>query len=152
MFLSAAKIRATHIPYKGSAETMAALFGNQIEFAFDPGSAVRQARAGKLRLLAVASAQRTSLAPDAPTMAEAGTEVDASTVHGLYAPGGTPRDLVIRLAREMDRAMHSPEALKTITAVSAEPVYATPEQFAAQLRRDSERFGAVIKAANIKAE
>jgi tripartite-type tricarboxylate transporter receptor subunit TctC len=56
MMLRTARIRATHIPYKGSAETMAALFGNQVEFAFDPGSAVRQARAGKLRLLAVANA------------------------------------------------------------------------------------------------
>ena len=75
---------------------------------------MRQARAGKLRLLAVASARRTPLAPDAPTMAEAGTDIDASTVHGLYVPGGTPRDIVVRLAREMDRAMRSPEGLKAM--------------------------------------
>jgi tripartite-type tricarboxylate transporter receptor subunit TctC len=152
MMLRTARIRATHIPYKGSAETMAALFGNQVEFAFDPGSAVRQARAGKLRLLAVASAARTPLAPDAPTMAEAGTDVDASTVHGLYAPGGTPREIVVRLHRELDRIMRTPEALKAVSAVTAESAYATPEAFAAQLRRDRERFGAIVREAGIRAE
>ena len=152
MMLKTARVQATHIPYKGSAETMAALFGNQIDFAFDPGSAVRQARAGKLKLLAVASARRTALAPDAPTMTEAGTNVDASTVHGLYAPRATPRDIVTRLSREMDRVMRSPDGVKAVTAVNAESVYASPEEFAAQLRRDGERYGAIIREAGIKAE
>lgn len=152
MMLRTARVQATHIPYKGSAETMAALFGNTIEFAFDPGSAVRQSRAGKLRLLAVASAVRTPLAPDAPTMAEAGVDVDASTVHGLYSPAGVPRDIVARLHREFDRVMRTPEAVKAVAGVTAESVYATPEEFAAQLRRDRERYGAVIKEAGIRAE
>ncbi len=152
MMMSVAGIKATHIPFKGSAETMAALFGETIDFAFDPGSAVRQARAGKLRLLAVASAKRTPLAPDAPTMAEAGVDVDASSMHGLYAPARTSREIIGRLHAEMDRALQSPEAQKVIAAVSAEPVRATPEEFAAQLRRDRERYGAVIRAAGIKAE
>jgi tripartite-type tricarboxylate transporter receptor subunit TctC len=152
MTLRAAKVRVTHIPYKGSAETMAALFGNQIEFAFDPGSAVRHARAGKLRLLAVASASRTTLAPDAPTLIESGVDVDASTVHGLYAPGSTPNQVIARLHREMDRIMRSPEALKAVAAVTAEPVYASPEEFAAQLRRDRERYGVIVREAGIRAE
>jgi tripartite-type tricarboxylate transporter receptor subunit TctC len=152
MMLRAAKMQATHIPYKGSAETMAALFGNTIDFAFDPGSAVRQARAGKLRLLAVASASRTPLAPEAPSMAEAGVEVDSSTVHGLYAPAGTPGAIAARLHREFDRVMRGPEAVKAVAAVTAESVYATQEEFAAQLRRDRERYGVVIREAGIRAE
>jgi tripartite-type tricarboxylate transporter receptor subunit TctC len=152
MMLRAAKMQATHIPYKGSAETMAALFGNTIDFAFDPGSAVRQARAGKLRLLAVASAKRSPLAPDAPTLAEAGVEVDSSTVHGLYAPSGTPAAIAVRLHREFDRVMRGPEAVKAVAAVTAESVYATQEEFAAQLRRDRERYGLVIREAGIRAE
>jgi tripartite-type tricarboxylate transporter receptor subunit TctC len=100
----------------------------------------------------VASAARTPLAPDAPTMAEAGTDVDASTVHGLYAPGGTPREIVVRLHRELDRIMRTPEALKAVSAVTAESAYATPEAFAAQLRRDRERFGAIVREAGIRAE
>ena len=152
MMLRAAKIQATHIPFKGSAETMAALFGNTVDFAFDPGSAVRQARAGKLRLLAVASSSRTPLAPDAMTMAEAGVDVDSSTVHGLYASAGTPAASVMRLHREMDRAMRSPESVKAVAAVTAESVYATQEEFASQLRRDRERYGIVIRGAGIRAE
>ena len=152
MTLRKAGVEATHIPFKGSAETMAALFGNTIDFAFDPGSAVRQARAGKLRLLAVASAARTPLAPDAPTMTEAGVEVDSSSVHGLYAPAGTPAAIVARLAREMDRVMRTPEVVKAVAAVTAESVYATPEEFATKLRRDRERYGVVIREAGIRAE
>ena len=152
MMLRRARVQATHIPFKGSAETMAALFGDTIDFAFDPGSAVRQARAGKLRLLAVASASRTPLAPEAPTMTEAGVEVDSSSVHGLYAPAGTPAAIAARLAREMDRVMRTPEVVKAVAAVTAESVYATPEEFAAQLRRDRERYGVVIREAGIRAE
>jgi tripartite-type tricarboxylate transporter receptor subunit TctC len=152
MALRVARIQATHIPYKGSAETMAALFGNTIDFAFDPGSAVRHARAGKLRLLAVASAARTQLAPETPTLAEAGTDVDASTVHGLYVPAGTPREIVTRLNREMDRIMRTPETRAVVTAVSAEFVAATPEEFAAQLRRDRERYGVIIREAKVRAD
>ncbi len=152
MMLRTARIQATHIPYKGSAETMAALFGSTIDFAFDPGSAVRQARTGKLRLLAVASATRTQLAPEALTMAEAGVEVDSSTVHGLYAPIGTPAAIATRLHREFDRVMRGPEAVKAVAAVTAESVYATQEEFAAQLRRDRERYGVVIREAGIRGE
>ncbi len=152
MLLHAARIEAIHVPYKGSAETMAAMFGNQVDFAFDPGSAVRQARAGKLRLLGVASAARTSISPDTPTLAESGLDVDASTVHGLYAPAGTPRDIVLRLNRELERAMASAPVRAMLGAVTAEPVSASPEQFAAQLSRDRERFGAIIREANIRSE
>ena len=152
MMLRAAKLEAAHVPFKGSAETMAALLGDTIDFAFDPGSAVRQARAGRLRLLAVASAARTRLAPDTPTLAEVGVDVDASTVHGVYASGGTPRELVTRLNREIDRILRTDEARKVIAAVSAEQVSASPEEFAAQLRGDRQRFGAIIREANIHAD
>jgi tripartite-type tricarboxylate transporter receptor subunit TctC len=73
-------------------------------------------------------------------------------MHGLYAPAATPREIVARLHAEADKALRSPEALKVIGAVSAEPVYATPEAFAAQLRSDRERYGAIVRAAAIKAE
>ena len=79
--------------------------------------------------------------------------MDASTVHGLYAPAGTPREIVTRLHREMDRVTRTPEVRAVITAVTAETVSAaTPDDFAAQLRRDRERYGAVVREANIRAE
>jgi tripartite-type tricarboxylate transporter receptor subunit TctC len=105
-----------------------------------------------LRPLAVASAARTPLAPDTPTLSEAGADVDASTVHGVYASGGTPRDLVTRLNREIDRILRTDEARKVIAAVSAEQVGASPEEFASQLRQDRQRFGAIIREANIHAD
>jgi len=85
-------------------------------------------------------------------MTEAGVEVDSSSVHGLYAPAGTPAATAARLAREMDRVMRTPEVVKAVAAVTAESVYATPEEFAAQLRRDRERYGVVIREAGIRAE
>jgi len=78
--------------------------------------------------------------------------VDASTVHGLYAPAGTPRDIVLRLNRELERTLASAPVRAMLSAVTAEPVSASPEQFAAQLARDRERFGAIIREANIRSD
>lgn len=150
MLLDAAKIRATHVPYKGSGETVAALLGGQIDFLFDIGALVPQIKADKVRLLAVASAGRSSLFPDAPTTAEAGTEVNADTLVGVYAPARTPRAIVDRLNREIVRIMHTPEARAALSQVAAEAVAATPEEFAALQKRARDRFGAIIREANIK--
>ncbi len=150
MLLDAAKIRATHVPYKGSGETVAALLGGQIDFLFDIGALVPQIKADKVRLLAVASAGRSSLFPDAPTTAEAGTEVNADTLVGVYAPARTPREIVDRLNREIVRIMQTPEARAALSQVAAEVVAATPEEFAAMQKRARDRFGAIIREAKIK--
>jgi len=152
MLSRAAKIQATHIPYKGSTETLAALLSGQIDFTFDLGVAIPQIKAGKLRLLAVASAARSSIFPDTPTMAEAGTDVDVGTVHGVYAPAGTPREIVTRLNREILRIMQTKEVRAVLTAIAADLVTGSPEEFAAQQRRDRERFGAIVREARIRAD
>ena len=79
-------------------------------------------------------------------------DVDASTVHGAYATGGAPHELVTRLDREIDHILRTDEAREVIAAVSAEQVSASPEEFAAQLRQDRQRFGAIIRKANIRAD
>ena len=79
-------------------------------------------------------------------------DVDASTVHGVYASGGTPRDLVTRLNREIDRILRTDEARKVIAAVSAEQISASPGEFASQVRQDRQRFGAIIREAKIHAD
>ena len=152
MMLRAAKIRATHIPYKGSTETLAALLGDQIDFTFDLGVAIPQIKAGKMRLLAVASPSRSALFPDTPTMAESGIEVNASTVHGVYAPAGTPREIITRLNRDIVRVMQTAEVKKVLDAIGADLVTGTAEEFADRQRRDRELFGAVVREANIRAE
>ena len=152
MLLRAATIKATHVPYNGSGQVLAALLGGQIDFAFDPGVAMALIKSGKLRLLAVASAARSPFFPDTPTMAEAGTDINTSIVNGVFAPAGTPREIVMRLNREISRIMQSPEARATIAGISSELVTASPEEFAAMVRRDHERFGAIVREANIRVD
>lgn len=154
MMLRAAKVQATHVPYKSGAQAMNDVVGGQIDFIFDPGSVVPQIKAGKLRLLAVARSTRSPFFPDTPTMAEAGTDVDvgATTMTGVYAPAGMPRDMLIRVNRELARIVMTPEARSALTGVGAEPAAATPEEFAAQVRRDRERFGVIIREANIRVD
>ncbi len=152
MMMRAAKIHATHVPYKGSAQVLTDLLGGQIDFTFDPGVAVPQIRAGKLRLLAVTSAARSPIFPDTPTMAEAGMDVNTSTLSGVYAPAGTPREIITRLNREIGRIMQTAEARAGLAAIATEMVTASPEEFAAHQRRDRERFGAVVREAKIRAD
>ena len=152
MLLRAAQIRATHVPYKGAGPALNDLLGGQIDFMFDPGPAVPQVRADKLRLLAIATGARLSAFPDAPTMTEAGFAIDVDTIFGIHAPAGTPRDIVRRLNGEIARAMQTPELRNALASIAAEIMLATPEEFAARLQSDRERFGAVVREANIRVE
>ncbi|OGA72686.1 MAG: hypothetical protein A3G81_31295 [Betaproteobacteria bacterium RIFCSPLOWO2_12_FULL_65_14] len=152
MLLRAATIQATHVPYNGSGQVLAALLGGQIDFAFDPGVARPLIKSGKLRLLAVASAARSPFYPDTPTMAEAGADINTSIVNGVFAPAGTPREIVTRLNREISRIMQTAEARAIIAGISSELVTASPEEFAALMRRDRERFGAMVREANIRVD
>ncbi len=139
LMLRDAKIQATHVPYKGSAEAITALLGGQLDFTFDPGVAVPHIKANRLRLLAVARPTRSAFFPDTPTMAEAGTDVDMDSLFGFYSRAGTPREIVTRLNREIVRIMQTAEAAATLTAIGAEMVTGSPEEFAARQRRDRER-------------
>jgi len=152
MLSRAEKITATHVPYKGLPPILAALTGGQIDFSFDPGSSVPLIKSGKLRLLAVTSPTRSQFFPDTPTMAEAGTPVDADVVTGVYAPTGTPREVVARLNREITRIMQTPEARATLVALGAELVTGSPEEFATIQRLARERFGAVVREAHIRVD
>lgn len=150
--LYAAKIQATHVPYKGAALLVNALLGDQVDFAFDSGLTIPHIRAGKLRLLAVVGPGRTPLFPDAPTMTEMGVEIEGDSVFGVYAPTGTPRNIVARLNREIGRIMQTAEARAALATFAAEVVTASPEEFAARQQRDRERFGAYIREANIRVD
>lgn len=152
MFLRAAGIRATHVPYKGVGPALADLLGGHLDFMFDAGPALPHVKAGKLRLLAVATGTRLPGFPDAPTMAEVGVPIDADTIFGIYAPAGTPRDIIARLNREIGRVMQSAELRAVLTLLGAEPMVASPEEFAVRLQRDRERFGVVVREANIRLE
>jgi tripartite-type tricarboxylate transporter receptor subunit TctC len=150
-FLYAGKLKATHIPYKGAALMVTALLSDQVDFAFDSGLSVQHVKSGKLRVLAVAAAARSPMFPDTPTMAETGTEVN-DALFGVYAPTGTPRDIVTRLNREISRIMQTADARNVLATFAAEVVTASPEEFTEIQRRDRERYGTFIRAANIRAD
>ena len=150
MLMRTAKIQATHVPYKGVAQALADLMGERIDFMFDPGPAVPQIKAGKARLLAVVDAARSPIFPDTPTMAEAGTDVNVVIVSGVFAPAGTPRDIVSRLNREIGRVLQTAEVRAALAALGNEAVTASPEEFAALMHRDRERFGVIMREANIR--
>ena len=152
MLLRTAGIRATHVPYKGSGAALAALLGDQVDFVFDPGVAIPQVKAGKVRLLAVGSAARSPGFQDTPTLREAGADMTAVSVVGLFAPAGTPAEIVARLNRELARIMQAPESRAALSAMAAEGITASPQEFAAQLARDRERFGVIVREAGIRAE
>jgi tripartite-type tricarboxylate transporter receptor subunit TctC len=153
MFMRVGQFRAIHVPYKGVGPVLTALLGNQIQFTFDSGVSIPQIKSGKLRLLAIAGDTRSAAFPDVPTMAEAGYDVDGSLPQGLYAPGGTPKDIVNRLHRELERVLQTPAVKAALAKIGAEPVMsASPETFAAQQKRDRERFGVIVREAHIRVD
>ena len=155
LFGLATGTRFNHIPYKGSAPALADLLGGQLTFMFDTViTSVPQIRAGKLRAFAVSSAKRASSLPDVPTMQEAGfAGFDMSQWQGVLAPAGTPRPVVQRLNAEIAKAMHAPEVHERIAVQGGnEIVTGTPEEFAALIRADLERYGRLIRDAKISAQ
>jgi tripartite-type tricarboxylate transporter receptor subunit TctC len=152
MLMRAAKIEVTHVPYKGSQQVLVDLLGGQIDFTFDLGGAIPHIKADKVRLLAVPGPARSPFFPDAPTMAEAGTNLDLVWLSGVYAPAGTPREIVTRLNREIGRIMQAPETRAILASMAAEAMNPmSPEEFAAHQTRERARFGALVREANIRA-
>jgi tripartite-type tricarboxylate transporter receptor subunit TctC len=152
MFNRAAGVRTVHIPYKGAGPAMTDLLGGQIDFMFDVGVGLQHVRAGKLRLLAVGSPKRHPDFPDVPTVSEVvGKEFDADTVFGLYAPAGTPREVVARLNAEISRAMASPDLQERARAIAAQPLVLSVDEFAARVRAEHERLSVLVREAGLQA-
>lgn len=153
MFNHAAKVSTTHVPYKGAAPALTDLLAGQIDFMFDPGIGLQHAKSGKLRLLAVGSPRRHSAYPDVPTVAEVvGSDFDADTVFGIYAPTGTPKDVIGRLNAEIGKAMQTTDLKARVAAIAAQEMVLSPEAFAGRLRAEHERMGALIRETGLKAD
>ncbi|MBI2768219.1 MAG: tripartite tricarboxylate transporter substrate binding protein [Burkholderiales bacterium] len=145
----------THIPYKGSGPAIADVVAGQVQLMFDTLlTSTPFVKSGKLRMLAVTTAQRLPDYPEVPTMAEAlgMKDFEASSWYALYAPGGTPPEVVRRLSAEVDAALKKPAVAKRLTDLGAIPVGGGPEKLAAFQRAEQEKWGKVIQAAKIKAE
>jgi len=152
VFAREARVKLNHIPYKGAGPALKDLLGGQIDFAFDPGIGMPQAKAGKLRMIAVAGPSRHADFPDVPTLEENGIRgVDGGPHFGFYAPGGTARETVQKINAEIGKAMQDPTVsarFKALAVDVAEPM--TPEQFAAYVRGEHARYARLIPALGIK--
>ena len=143
---------AVHVPYRGAAPALNDLLAGQIDFLFDPGIAIEHVKAGKLRALAIGSPQRSPQLPDVPTLWEIGlTGFDADAVFGIYAPAGTPREIIARLNTEVNRALSTAALKERIMTVGNVPAAMSPDEFGERAREDSKRFGAIIRERGITA-
>ena len=146
--------RITHIPYKGSSQALTDLVGGQIQLDFDTtSSAMSFIKGGKVKALAVMTPKRSTELPDVPTLAEAGVPgVEMSTWYGLFATGGTPKDVVARLYAETMKTLQLPDVKQRLVGLAGEAGTLTTDQFAAMNKADFDRFGKLVKEANVKME
>lgn len=151
MFAKAAGLEMTHVPYKGTAPALQALAAGEVKAAvFVLSDALTIVRSGKARLLAVAGAKRAQLAPDVPTFKELGYPIEASAWYALFAPAGTPKDVVKRYADAAIAAVRSPDLKERLQQLGLEPTGLPPAELARILRADYDKWGPVIKASGFK--
>jgi tripartite-type tricarboxylate transporter receptor subunit TctC len=154
VFNREAKVKLSHVPYKGAGPALQDLIGGQIDVVFDPGVGLAPARAGKVRMIAIAGPTRHPDFADIPTLEENGIKgVDGGPHFGLYGPAATPREVVSRINSELLKAMQHPsvrERFKTLAVDVAEPM--SPEQFAAYVRAEHARYAKLIPELGIKTQ
>jgi tripartite-type tricarboxylate transporter receptor subunit TctC len=143
-----------HIPYRGTAPSLAAVIAGEVEFSYANIPAIlAYVRGGRLRPLAVAGAKRSALMPEVPTLKEAGVEgVEVPVWYALLAPAGTPREIVRALAEATHKAAFSPELKPRLEQEGAEPVGNTPEEFSKLLREDIAKYAEAVKISGAKPE
>ena len=152
LFKSVTGAPITHVPYKGSGPAVADLVGGRVQIMFDAApSLIAHIRAGKLRVLAAASAERNRLLPEVPTFAELGhPRVAVSLWYGLLAPAATPAAIVTRLNAEVAKILQSADVREKLAAQGAEPMPGTPQAFASFMREEMAKWAPVVKQAGVK--
>ncbi len=154
LFKSMAGVNITHVPYKGAPQAVTDLIGGYVNLMFNSIPPVLQhIKAGRLRLLGVASARRSPQLPDVPTISEAGVPgYEAITWFGLLAPAKTPRQIVARLNAALVKVVHSPEMKSQLELLGYDPVGGSPQEFAAFIRAESEKYAKVVKLSGAKVD
>lgn len=150
-FRKATKLAMTHVPYKGSAQALNDLLSGAVDINFDsPPPTLQFIRAGKLKALAITSANRSPILPDVPTMAEAGLPgFEFTQWFGIVGPAKLPSGITQRLNTEVNAILQSPEIRKKLADLGADPVGGSADEFAAVIRTDTVRMGKLIKDTNI---
>ncbi|RYX94697.1 MAG: tripartite tricarboxylate transporter substrate binding protein [Comamonadaceae bacterium] len=146
-------IKVTHVPFKGSANSIPALVGEQVDMAFaSPPSLMGFAKSGKVKLLAINSLKRSPLAPNVPTLAERIPGFDFAFNVAVLAKAGTPKSVVDRLSNEFAKALKFPDVVQKLELAGVDPIGGSSEQLADALRVEAQRVQAAGKAADLKAE
>ena len=151
LLISRAKLKMVHVPYKGGGPALIGLLGGEVQmYTGNPSTAMAQIQAGQVKALAVLGDQRLRSLPDVPTAKEGGIDnCEATSWHGMLAPGGTPRDIINRLNAEWIRMVAMPDIKEKLENAGLMPVSGTPEQYSEFIKAESEQWAKVVKEANI---
>ncbi len=151
-FKALANIRMTHIPYKGANPAVTDVIAGQIQLAFAPFTvALPQAKGGRLRILAVTSAQRSPVVPEIPTIAESGLPgYSAASWFAVLAPAKTPPGIIAKLNRDINTALVRPEVKAAFAADGTEPAGGTPEQLSASMRAGIKQWGDLVRNLDVR--
>ena len=153
LFKMMAGVNLIPVQYRSSGPALTDLMAGQVQVMFDPlGSSIEYIRAGRLRALAVTTATRAEALPDVPTVGEFVPGYEASLWQGIGAPKSTPPEIVDRLNREINAALADPKIKARLADLGSTPLAQSPGEFAKLIAADTEKWGKVIRAANIKAE
>jgi tripartite-type tricarboxylate transporter receptor subunit TctC len=149
-----AKIDLTHVPYKGVGQALPDLVAGQVQLLFsDMAPFVPYVKTGRLKVIAVSTAQRSRLYPEIPTIVESGVPgYDLAGWYGVTVPAATPRPIVERLHAELAKAMRAPDIAERYAVLGVEPVDSTPEQFGAYLKSELAKWGDIVKRSGTKLE
>ena len=149
-----AKIKAVHVPYKGTEPALNDAIAGNVQLIFGSVSTTLQhVKSGRLRPLAVTTAKRIPAAPDVPTVAEAGVPgYDVVLWHGLVAPKGVPKAIIDKLNAAANEALTAKDTADLLASDGVSPAGGTPEQFQATIKTDIERWRKVVQQANVKVE
>ncbi|HSU75770.1 MAG TPA: tripartite tricarboxylate transporter substrate binding protein [Burkholderiales bacterium] len=152
LFKGLAKVDYVHVPYKGAAPSMNALMGGEADFSItDPVASINAAKSGKVRLIAVTSAQRAKAFPQLPTVVESGVPgYIVGTWGGLLAPAGTPAPIVAKLNADARRALAEPDVVAKFEGIGLEIRPGSPEEFGQVIRADADKWAKLIKERNLK--
>jgi tripartite-type tricarboxylate transporter receptor subunit TctC len=154
LFLSMADIKLVHVPYKGGAPQVTALVGGETQASLATISTViTHINSGRLRPLGASGAKRSATMPSVPTIAESGVPgYEMSPWIAVYAPANTPRPIIERLNGEINKALRLPDVVQNLSSQALDPWPSTPEEFAARIRTDYEKYGKLITVAGVKIE
>lgn len=154
MFQRSAKVDLLHVPYRGVAPSITAALGGEVKLLFTGlGGAVQHIKSGKLVPLAVTERTRSELMPEVPTATEQGVPgVEVEAWYGVFAPQGTPAPVITRLNQEFNAVLQMPDVRSRLTAAGLELLGGTPQQLEAFVKADHQRYGALARELNIKAD